>query len=300
MYYTIYIMKIMILADTHYDIGIPHLHYPQSKPASDGFFNWLKEESKLYDLIVICGDISVRGAFIADEIEYVKNFLDTLSTPYICIPGNHDLCPLKGMEKRYPELEEYEYCELEKTNFYKVFKEDGVRYSKVINGFQFVGFAIRDEDPDEQLKWLEKQLENNNKKFVFCHFPIIPTRETGFCSTWDYFRIGNTYKDIKKIVDKKSNNVISYFCGHQHVNSIVKMDNAYHIETASAVLGPCSYREMIIENEEIKITTKSLPYINEYLGIFLGDDVTRDINHTTTLEYYCGVKEDLELTIKNL
>ena len=120
-------MKVLILADTHHDDGSRHLHYPASAKALEGFWDWLETISKQVDLITVCGDVSVKGTTHRNELFQVKEKFDSLNKQYIMPAGNHDMCATKGMEERYPDLEEYEYVSLEETNYYMVFSEAGVR-----------------------------------------------------------------------------------------------------------------------------------------------------------------------------
>lgn len=291
-------MKILHLADTHYDINNDQLHYPASKEMVFQLFSWLDTHAKEYDLIAISGDITVKGTTTLEELIYVKKKFDKLDTPYLIIPGNHDLCPLKKMELRYPGLEEYEYTSLENTNFYKVFGENGIKYSKVIENIHYIGFAIRNDDPDHIINWLQQELESSYEKIVFCHFPIIPTREEGFCSTWDYFRIEKSIKPLADLIFNEKYKVKAYLCGHQHINSIIKVNSTYHIETASAVLGSCSYREIDILEKNITVSTHFFNKPNIWVGDLLLSEKSIDKTHLTPNEYQRGNQSDLYIQIE--
>ena len=291
-------MKVLILADTHYDEGSRHLHYPASEKAVKGLWKWLLEKTEDIDLISICGDVSVKGTTYLNELQYVKDRFEDLNLPYIPVAGNHDLCATKGMEERYPDLEEYEYVSLEETNFYKVFGEDGVRYSKVFNGIRFIGFAIRNEDPDGQLQWLRTELEKPELKLVFGHFPLVPSRTGGYCKEWDYSRIDKCIPSLIEMLGDKNHSVLAYFCGHQHINSIVPMGSTYQIETGSTVLTTTSYRIMEIADNEINITTHRLPYIDGYAGDLTLPERSLDAEHTTVHDYHYGNESDLKIKIE--
>jgi Icc protein len=288
-------MKVLILADTHFDDRSRHLHYPASREAVDGFESWLSETSDDFDLIAICGDITVKGTTHIGEIEHVRNVMDSLGKPYIVVPGNHDLCPVKGMEERYPDLEEYEYTELENTLFYKAFGESGVRYSKVLDGIHFIGFAIRNDDPDGQLSWLENELKKPGKKIVIGHYPLEHTRTGGYCSWWGYERINCVIESLKLLMGSESHNVLAYFCGHQHINSIVPMGSTYQIETASTVLGTTSYRTLEISEDELSVMTHRLPYLDGYAGDLVLPDKSIDAEHITVHDYHFGIDSDRNL-----
>jgi Icc-related predicted phosphoesterase len=291
-------MKVLILADTHFDDRTRHLHYPASEKAVDGFERWLSETTGGFDLIAICGDITVKGTTHISEHESVKSMMDKVGTPYLIIPGNHDMCPIKGMEKRYPDLEEYEYTELENTLFYRVFGEMGVRYSKIINGIRFIGFAIRNDDPDGQLEWLSEELVKPEKKIVIGHYPLEKSRTGGYCSWWGYERINGVIDDLKILLGSERHNVLAYFCGHQHINSIVPMGSTYQIETASVVLGTNSYRILEIADNKLHISTHRLPYIIGYSGDLTLPEKSIDEEHITVHEYHYGNSKDLSFQRK--
>lgn len=291
-------MKVLILADTHYDNGSRQLHYPASERVLLGFWDWLKAKSKNFDLLAVCGDVSVKGTTHINELQYVKKQFDNLNVPYISPAGNHDLCATKGMEKRYPDLEEYEYVSLEDTNYYRVFGEKGVRYSEVFSGIRFVGFSLRNEDPDGQLPWLMEQLKKPEPKLVFGHYPLVKSRSGGYCENWDYSRIDKSITDLAEMLGDEKHLVLAYFCGHQHINSIVPMGSTYQIETASTVLGTTSYRIMEIDDNEITITTERLPYVNGYAGELTLPERSADNEHKTVHEYHYGNESDLLLVLK--
>ena len=291
-------MKVLILADTHFDDGSRQLHYPASEQAIREFWIWLKEKATDVDLISVCGDISVKGTTHLSELQYVRKKFDEIKIPYIPVAGNHDLCATKGMEERYPDLEEYEYVSLEETNYYKAFGEDGVRYSRVFNGIRFIGFAVRNEDPDGQLPWLLNQLEKPEPKLVFGHFPLVPSRNGGYCKDWDYSRIDKIIPNLIEMIGNEEHKVLAYFCGHQHINSIVPMGSTFQIETASTVLTTTSYRIMEITDSEVRITTHRLPYMDSYAGDLILPDRSIDAEHPTIHEYHFGNQTDLSIILK--
>lgn len=290
-------MKVLILADTHYDNGERHLHYPDSSEVLPKFWGWLGEQSSSCDLVAVCGDITVKGTVRRSEIAYVKKKFEQNKIPYLITPGNHDLCATKGMEDRYPDLEEYEYKPLNLTNYYAIFGEEGVRYSKVMDGIRFIGFAIRNGDPDGQIEWLQKQLNFPEQKLVFGHYPLVPSRTGGYCLEWGYSRIDESIEILREMIGDKKNNVLAYFCGHQHINSIVPLGASFQIETASTVLGVTSYRIMEIDQQEINISTHRLPFIQGTAGALVLPDRAIDATHPDPFTYNFGNEADLSITI---
>ena len=119
-------MKLLFLTDIHYDSVPDKPHYAATNIVHPVFWPWLEAVKHEYDLIVCGGDLVVRGSAKREELVQFKEKMDALAHPYVIVPGNHDLCPIMGMEKTYPSVEEYEYMPLGETNFAQVFGEKGL------------------------------------------------------------------------------------------------------------------------------------------------------------------------------
>ena len=124
------------------------------------------------------------------------------------------------------------------------------------------------------------------------------SRSGGFCETWDYSRIDEVIPGLIALIGNDEHKVMAYFCGHQHINSIVPLGSTYQIETASAVLGTTSYRIMNIGDSEIKITTHRLPFMDGYAGELTLPERSLDSEHKTVHEYHYGNETDLSIVIK--
>ncbi|MCK5757887.1 MAG: hypothetical protein KAH14_02255, partial [Clostridiales bacterium] len=132
----------------------------------------------------------------------------------------------------------------------------------------------------------------------FGHFPLVPSRTGGYCKEWDYSRIDKCIPSLIETLGDKKHKVLAYFCGHQHINSIVPMGSTYQIETASTVLTTTSYRIMEIADNEIIITTHRLPYIDGYAGELTLPERSLDAEHTTVHDYHYGNESDLKLSLE--
>jgi calcineurin-like phosphoesterase family protein len=308
-------MKIIYATDIHYDITPEKPHYPYAIRNLKIFWDLLKEKMKTFDLFIGGGDLTVKGPACLEELAGFKEIVECITDRYIVTPGNHDLCPIKGMEKRYPGVEEYEYMELSETNFAKVFGDKGLLYSEMFSNVRLVAFAVRNEDPDNQLKRLEQELKKPGKKLVFSHYPVFQTRRGGFCSTWDYNRIRDVREKIAYLLAKPEHQVVCYFCGHQHINSTVPMTlkedgtpqlellenpktmTGLQIETGAATQATCCYREIEVKNDRIFITLKQLPGINELAEGVMCADRSFDDAHTDVFSYHMGNEEERNIVI---
>ena len=81
-------MRIIHLSDLHFgtvtdDIQRDLIAHIQQEPA---------------DLIIVSGDFTQTGS--GAEFRMARKFLDSLNTPFFCIPGNHDI-PRYGLWKRF-------------------------------------------------------------------------------------------------------------------------------------------------------------------------------------------------------
>ena len=240
----------------------------------------------------------MRGPGKMEELQAFKEKMDALGHPYRVAPGNHDLCPLMGMEETYPGLEEYEYKPLAETNFARVFGAEGLRNVTYLDGVKLIGFALRNGDPDGQLDWLAEELKEPLPKIVYTHYPVVPARSGGFCSTWDYNRIRDSKDPLAALLRDPSNRVAVYFCGHLHINSAMPIGACTQIVTGASGLSLATYREVTIADDKLTITTKRLPQFADFVGpMMCADERSIDAEHGDIMTYHCGNPYELDLCI---
>ena len=308
-------MKILYATDIHYDLTPEKPHYPHAVKNLEIFWGLLEEKMKNFDLFIGGGDLTVKGPACRKELEGFKRAVESITRIYLVTPGNHDLCPLKGMEKRYPGVEEYEYKELSETNYGKVFGEEGLLYSEEASGVRLIAFAVRNEDPDHQLERLERELKKPGKKLVFSHYPVFQSRKGGFCASWDYNRIRDVREKIALLMAEPKHQVLCYFCGHQHINGVVPMtlkdDGTPRLEytenskkgfglqivTGAATQATCCYREIEIREDRIEIRTKQLPGMTGLGQGVMNPDLSMDEDHPNLFSYHMGNEEERKLVI---
>lgn len=300
-------MKILYATDIHFDITTEKIHYIHTAKYRQMFWDLVKDKMKTFDLFVAGGDLTVKGPACIDELIEFKKKVESITLNYIVTPGNHDLCPIKGMEKTYPGVEEYEYKNLEDTNFGKVFQDKGLLYSEVFGNVRLIAFAVRNEDPDNQLDRLEQELKKPGKKIVFSHYPVFQTRAAGFCAGWDYNRIGKVRERIARLLATERHQVVCYFCGHQHINSKVPMTvkedgtpqldilpveqsriTGWQVETGAATQATCCYKEIEISDHAIAVITKQLPGVSGLAEGVMNEDKSFDQTHPDVTTYHMG------------
>ncbi|MBQ2841029.1 MAG: metallophosphoesterase [Oscillospiraceae bacterium] len=292
-------MKILVLSDIHYENEPDKRHYPATEIVQPVFWDWLYDAQSQYALIATCGDLVVRGSAGESELWECREKLDALNVPYLAVPGNHDICPIMGMEKNYPGTEEYEYKPLCETNYAKVFGEKGLRNVQYINGIKLIGFALRNADPDGQLDWFEEELKEPVPKLVFNHYPVVPARSGGFCATWDYKRVGDSLERFAELLKNPEHRVAAYFCGHLHINSVMPLGNCLQVVTGPAGLGLTTYREVDIGEDKITVTTKRLPHFPQVVGPLFNatEKDSTDKEHISVYDYHFGNEIEREFEI---
>lgn len=198
------------------------------------------------DVTIITGDITENGYYM--EFEKVAEYLDTIETPLLVIPGNHDarhvgeLCFSEIIKNRYGSLnlknEDIKIIGLDSS-------EPDLDYGKV-------GRA--------QQEFMEKELleaqKDNLYKIIALHHHIIPVPMTG--------RERNVLSDagdiLQSIIEGDANLVLS---GHKHMPHVWIME-----DTIFAIAGTASslklrgktspsYNTINIDDDTIEIVLKS-------------------------------------------
>ena len=144
-------------------------------------------------------------------------------------------------------------------------KTDKTYYSFVPkNGFKVIVIdaVIRDRLtshgflPEEQMKWLDKELASSqNQTVIICtHIPVVQPIA-------DEHHIMDNGKEVLDVISKYKNPII-VLQGHYHVSKIKQINNILLISTPALVSYPNAYREITIKNNHDKtildIKTKNI------------------------------------------
>ncbi len=290
-------MRLLYINDVHY-YGPSEPWYPKTVITMPLFRNLLREMRGQVDLLVVGGDGVNRGSARIEELIAFRAELDQAGLPYQVIAGNHDIAPSARFAARYPGVEDLEPVPLEETRFGQVFGPAGIRCARDLGGIKGLFFSIRDEDTDGQAAWLEGALQDGEPALVFCHYPLVPSRTGGFCHTWGYSRIEKVLPELRRIASAREGQVRAWFCGHQHINSRVRMEGgAEQIVTGALGLGACCYRLVDIEPGIIRVTTRRLPDVPDWLDDAMNPDRAQDGEHPTVEAYTWGNPEERDFTI---
>ncbi|MCD6219579.1 metallophosphoesterase [Candidatus Calescamantes bacterium] len=286
--------------DLHYEIG----NNPEVPEANDRIFclindiNHLSEKEPL-EFVIFTGDITNKGSANIDELSKIRSLLDNnLKVPYYVIAGNHDLAPNRKIAASYPGKEDYHEGIIETSNYARIFN-NGIKFSFQRCGYNFIGFSLRDKDPDGILDWVEHKIERTKGRIILIsHYGLYPARDAGPMYKWDFVRIGSLIPRLREIVNRK-NKVILYLYGHNHINSVLVKDGIYHISSGGIQKGCTGYRlfkcyKNRIETSFFLLSDTSLHNF-EYWN---KDGICIDSHHHTSLEYHRGNEKEQNFIIK--
>ena len=170
-------------------------------------------------------------------------------------------------------------------------------------GIKLLFFSIRNEDPDGQLAWLEAQLADGGPQkdggaLLFCHYPLAPSRSGGFAHDWGYKRIGATRQPLLDLIAARDEQILAYFCGHQHLNSRVQIGRTEQIVTGALGLATCCYRVLEITSSAVEVSTHRLPGIPNWLDDVMNPERSIDAKHDTLEAYHWGNLDERDFVIR--
>jgi 3',5'-cyclic AMP phosphodiesterase CpdA len=233
-------MKIALITDIHHGPirsgmhnGVQQKLVTKALPLLKDFINTINNDQTI-DFVVNLGDFIEDVNDKEKDIHYFKQVLaefKEIKIPVHHLIGNHDqktltennLRGLLGYEKFYYSFtrEDYKFICL---------------YAKVVGNHREREEDIRAIIEDEQLRWLENELNTENKVIVFCHYSCAEVNLDN--NVWfegaPQFALLQNRSEIRGILSK-SNNVKAYINGHIHHNSITYHNNIPFITQQSIV-----------------------------------------------------------------
>lgn len=197
------------------------------------------------DVTIITGDITENGYYM--EFERAAEYLDTLDTPLLVIPGNHDARHVGDQ------------C------FSEIIKRRCRSFDLKDKGLKVIGLDSSEPDLDSgkigraQQQFMEDELEDANKhglyKIIALHHHIIPVPHTG--------RERNVLSDagdiLQSLIDGGANLVLS---GHKHMPHVWIMGDTTFATAGTAsslkLRGKTfpSYNTIDISEDTIEITLR--------------------------------------------
>ena len=233
-------MKLLLMGDFHYPVmehGTPEL-----LEAREHFFGGMIEAFLRVDADyhISLGDFTNEGfpvefRFVFDQVRAFGQ-----ARQFIHVLGNHDTYHIPKTEilsitgqQRYHKIDTAEAA--------LVFLDTTKEMSPKDYGGEI--------DP-EQMAWLENELRQSGDKpvFLFGHHPL---PDTTAYSEKHMLRIHPEF-DVWSVMQAKSGPGY-YFCGHNHVQSIVKRDQWHFVQTAACLDIP-AFRMIEIENGKLSVS----------------------------------------------
>jgi Icc protein len=213
-------MRLVLMGDFHYsrmENGTEEMIEARDKVYTVMLNTFLEMDGQYH---ISIGDLTHKG--LPEEFHYICNRIGSSDRNFIHVLGNHDtysipkadILAITGQQRHHSvETEEAMLIFLDST--------------KEMNLTDWGG-----EMDAEQLEWLEVQLDKSGEKpaFVFAHHPVYGTTAR---STMEKLSI-HPETDMKAVLNKKKGPGF-YFCGHNHVNSIVQQDGWHYIQTAACL-----------------------------------------------------------------
>ncbi|GGA02506.1 hypothetical protein GCM10008018_55770 [Paenibacillus marchantiophytorum] len=231
-------MKIAMIGDLHYPSMV--LNRPEVVKARDAFFDYvlsafLETEA---DYHIAIGDVANAGELV--EFDYIFSKVESCGNRvrFIHIMGNHDTYTHdKAAILAATGLKPYERIETEQATLIML---DTARETVT----DWSGFM-----EEEQLTWLEANLSEPSDKplLVFAHHPIHGTTAR---STEAMMSLHEAVQ-LRRILNKHTG-VGFYFNGHNHVNSIVREQDWYFVQTA-AMLDIPAIRLITVEDGQVSV-----------------------------------------------
>jgi 3',5'-cyclic-AMP phosphodiesterase len=229
-------MKLVLMGDFHYsrmENGTEEMHAAREKVYTVMINKFLEIDA---DYHISLGDLTHEG--FPEEFEYVFNRIGSSGRNFIHVLGNHDALSIPKTDiLTITGQERYQAIDTEEAKL--IFLDT----TKEMNRADWGG----EIDPD-QLEWLQSHLEKSGDKpvFVFAHHPVYGTTAR---STLEKLSIQPEI-GMKDLLNKKKGSGF-YFCGHNHVNSIVLQDGWHYIQTAASLDIP-AFR--VVELKDGKVT----------------------------------------------
>jgi 3',5'-cyclic AMP phosphodiesterase CpdA len=252
--------------------------------------------------VILSGDLTNVGCAREADLVSVKGMCDQLTAPWHAIAGNHDFAPNPEIAARYPGKEDYFDGSFETSPYGRVFGSEGHHFSFSTEGYHFIGFTLRDGDPDGSLDWLKTELDGHPSGpiIVVAHYGLYPPREAGPLNTWGFARVASCLPRLRSMVEKKGSQVVAYLYGHNHINSVLKRDHTYFISGGSLQRGCTGYRVFRCYSDRMEASFRFLS--DEALlnfDFWSGDNpaACTDRLHVTAELYHQGTEEERYFTI---
>ncbi|WP_440108714.1 metallophosphoesterase family protein [Paenibacillus sp. QZ-Y1] len=231
-------MHLALLGDFHYSSmshGTKEMKAARVRAYEHMLKAFLEEKA---DFHISIGDLTHEGT--AQELQSIFSILAKSERKFIHVLGNHDTY----------SMPKHEISTLTGQARYQVIATPHARLIFLDTTQEMNREDWGGELDEEQLAWLKVQLADSHGKQVllFGHHPVFNTTAR---STLDKLYI-RPEDELKGIFNSRPEGGI-YFCGHNHMNSIVKQGNWHYVQTAACLDVP-AYRVIEVHEGKVAIT----------------------------------------------
>ncbi|OXM82579.1 metallophosphoesterase family protein [Paenibacillus rigui] len=247
-------MRIIVMGDLHYSLmenGTTEMLEARDKVYADMLEHFVGLDAEFH---ISIGDLVHEG--LPEEFNYVLNRIDSSERSFIHVLGNHDTYALPKSDV-VAITRQQRYHAIEGEEAMLIFLDT----TKEMNRDDWGG-----EMDAKQLEWLQAQLEKSGNKpvLVFAHHPIYGTTAR---STEEKMSI-DPQMDMLDVLNRKKGHGF-YFCGHNHMNSIVKKDGWHYIQTAACLDVPAFRRvELNEQGVQIDLVAVDKADLADYIALF--------------------------------
>ncbi len=161
------------------------------------------------DLVVHTGDISMDGTNERNDLAHARRRLDELQTPWVAVPGNHDIGEQSGSVGGIDDARVRRYRDMIGATYWSV----------DVGGWTLVGVDSqtllhdRGSETEEQWEWLEHVLDGDVPTVLFTHRPLMPWRDGELDDDGRYFTAAARAR-MTKILERSDVRLVG--SGHVH------------------------------------------------------------------------------------
>lgn len=207
------------------------------------------------EFVVLTGDILV-DPYAADLKELSALLSSHLKKPYFVVPGNHERIDRTSDDKQEGTFPFADFVKTFQGHGFSSFKSF---WSADFAGYHLVGLDTTLEDtwggkvPDEELKWLKRDLAANGDKFtiVFAHHPIVEFHHN--LKLEPEYHIENI-KEVEKLLFKYRQ-VKFVVTGHTHFAAAEYNGGIHYLSAPSLIVYPFRYTLITADTDHVSYRT---------------------------------------------
>ena len=243
------------ITDLHLDVrGESNWQYREKSVPL--FIDALRQLGRLPKLnfVVFGGDQIHYGPNDKESLDVFQRWTAQLNMPIYILLGNTEVSPASGVSK------------LGRDEYLRAWSGKGLRPGHSswafdpVAGVRVIGFDVTvdgkpyGEASLEALKWLEKELKENQSKkliIVFTHQLLMPTTAKDQTRSWSFWMVKNSTR-VREVLEAHPN-VRLVISGHHHVSKVETAGKITYVSDPAIVTYPCSLRAYSVSRAGIHL-----------------------------------------------